>query len=119
MTATTETRGLQAGRKLDALVAEKVFGYTVEEHGTLYVRRGKERGLRDLPDYSTDIGDAWLIVEKMRTEGCHVALETRLGGLGWSAWFGWKDRATDSESEANSPALALCRAALAAMESQR
>lgn len=53
---------MEAGRRLDALVAENVFGCHVE-------RRGKEEDwfinnpmpIRALPHYSTDIKEAWAV----------------------------------------------------------
>lgn len=51
---------LQAGKELDALVAEKVFGY--KTHGNFR----EANGIRILiKSYSEDISAAWEVVEKM------------------------------------------------------
>lgn len=72
---------MDAGRELDALVAEKVMGWikrvsadhtsstikALRAMGIVYAWRdakGKERGL-DVPHYSTDIAVAWEVVERM------------------------------------------------------
>lgn len=82
---------LQAGRELDALVAEKVMGWRWHRHGevrggwvhyasllppestdhrvpvtsddALLAKHERDTGL--CPHYSTSIADAWLVVEKM------------------------------------------------------
>lgn len=50
---------MQAGRELDALVAEKVFGEPLHYYG-----------YDGLPRYSADIAAAWFVVEKFR-RGCN------------------------------------------------
>ncbi len=67
---------MTAGRELDALVAEKVFG-VLAVHDS---RDGYGKGARQypaingnpsgpVPFYSSDIACAWLVVEKMRRDG--------------------------------------------------
>lgn len=64
---------LKPGRELDALVAEKVMGWSdckaSDEHGcaigyTPYWKR-ETYGCEVVPYYSTSISDAWEIVEKI------------------------------------------------------
>jgi len=84
---------VNAGRELDAVVAEKVMGFRWEEWQTgrgLYDQEGVKRGkrfhtnrlvfeevptmgveavpTRPLPHYSTDIAAAWEVVERFRVE---------------------------------------------------
>ena len=70
---------MKAGRELDALIAEKVMGLT--RHDESYVAEGVGKVLRFvwrdgcgtcvysgdmfLPHYSTNIADAWTVVEKL------------------------------------------------------
>lgn len=70
---------MKAGRELDALIAEKVMGLT--RHDESYVAEGVGKVLRFvwrdgggtcvysgdmfLPHYSTNIADAWEVVEKL------------------------------------------------------
>ena len=70
---------MKAGRELDALIAEKVMGLT--RHDESYVAEGVGKVLRFvwrdgcgtcvysgdmfLPHYSTNIADAWAVVEKL------------------------------------------------------
>lgn len=73
---------MEAGRELDTLIQEKLFGWTryvsadhtksdiptLRSFGIIYAwrdERGVDRGL-DTPPYSTDIARAWEVVEKMR-----------------------------------------------------
>ena len=94
-------------RELDALVWTHVFGYIVEHD------------LQWGPDYSTDIGAAWQVVEKMR--GRYVLNLTNGNSMEpmavWSAIF--KEDVGSSleehEGEAASAPLAICLAALRAV----
>lgn len=85
-------------RELDALVAEKVFGWrpwvnkrgawVVEtpdgqlSEGDAYASAGSWAFFYDdeLPRYCTDIADAWRVVEKMR-ERWHFSIDSGLRGL--------------------------------------
>lgn len=58
-------------RELDALVAEKVFGRAIvqRKHGPMIRIPEDEEGWvveTEIPQYSTSIADAWLVVEAMR-----------------------------------------------------
>jgi hypothetical protein len=75
MTALAE---LKAGRELDALIAEKVFGFvpcTHEAHDAagdgwlcFALPESPDQG-GECRSYSTEIADAWLIVEKLCADG--------------------------------------------------
>lgn len=54
---------MKAGRELDALVAEKIFGTEIHHyHGDWPFGPAGQ----DIPRYSTDLRSAWLVVEKLR-----------------------------------------------------
>lgn len=83
---------MEAGRELDALVAEKVMGW-VREQGFLLPPVGDprrnwaaiwdEQGLPDwLPDYSFEIAAAWEVVERMKEL-------TKYNGQTWSTRDPW------------------------------
>jgi len=81
---------MEAGRELDALVAEKVMGADwMREHYPAMMRVGGAR----LAPFSTDIAAAWRVVEALREKGgCFACFENRYGdsysGGEWSAYFG-------------------------------
>lgn len=55
---------MKAGRELDALVAEKVMGWNCELR-ECHTRKVLHSEYGGPPHYSTDIADAWLVVEKI------------------------------------------------------
>jgi len=72
---------LEAGRELDALIAEKVFGWkcyktknpfdAFDKELYMMVNKGVEKGLAEVEElkrYSTDISAAFEVVEKMQKE---------------------------------------------------
>lgn len=71
---------MEAGRELDALVAEKVMGlsfYQDEDDPTLLVvenKIGNEIRVGELPNFSTDIAAAWDVVETLKTKNLTVCL---------------------------------------------
>jgi hypothetical protein len=62
---------MPAGRELDALVAEKVMGWTDINGNAAAVGCGLNHNKlwTRVPDYSTDIAAAWQVVEKLVAEG--------------------------------------------------
>ena len=137
MTATTE---LGAGRELDALVAEKVMGYRWREvrakgstntvpvwEGSAYrwpdgVYDARELAARGGPPvFSTSIAAAWQVVEKMR-EHPNVLLHTLHlvaypYNRAYAAFAGLPDDGDFVEANGDhSVPLAICRAALRAIE---
>ena len=75
---------MDAGREMDALVAEKVMGFTlIKNDGSFpekwkeepYLIKMKDGDLGQVPYYSTRIEDAWLVIEKMIKDGYGVSLE--------------------------------------------
>lgn len=124
---------IPAGRELDALVAEKVMGlayvrrvegqaawvtgrdwvdpgdYTYGEGkwGTLVLYR--------VPDFSTDIAAAWLVVERMAQSDRNLRLSLdRFGGDPWWCEFADEAYTIGAQAVADTAPLAICRAALAA-----
>lgn len=75
-----------------------------------------------VPTYSTDVATAWLVVEKLAERGWLLMLEQCRwrDGLArpgeWAAYF--QDAVTRGEAAAPTAALAICRAALAAVEAR-
>lgn len=77
---------MNAGRELDALIAEKVMGIKVtwetvlDEEGLEYeqayeTKNGKTyRIIDEVAPYSTDIAAAWEVVEKLVTKGLYFNL---------------------------------------------
>jgi hypothetical protein len=77
------------GTEMDVAVAEKVMGLKVLPDPVNY--RGFSVGCvgsdgHDLPKYSTEIGDAWKVVMKLR-EMYHFSLESRNYDDGCGEWF--------------------------------
>ena len=123
---------MEAGRELDALVAEKVMGLEVRsitvmdskgthsDVGTVDAPRRMPDGrmgvnVDKLPAYSTDIAAAWEVVEKL-------GLAFELGwlpedkGFNWDASFGEKRGSeAGTTTYASTAPHAICLAALKAM----
>lgn len=122
---------IEAGQKLDLMIAEKVMGWR-----NLEWRKGKNDGRTFSPEgyygegpdracylthgYSTNIASAWLVVESMRNLGWFFTLDD-VWPCAWkegkrSEWrvVRFCNGATTVEGMATSEALAICRAALKA-----
>lgn len=64
----SSSNNMEAGRELDKLIAEKVMGNHIEiVHGTIMERNPQLAA--ELAYYSTNIADAWQVVEKLAV-GC-------------------------------------------------
>jgi hypothetical protein len=122
---------LEAGGQLNALVAEKVMGWTGINHDALNrggwpppYRPPSMVGWQLVPEYSTDISAAWEVVEKVssRNQDTIVVITRnsldgkRMGGE--DAYFCTIEDVSDGieewETSADSAPLAICRAALKA-----
>jgi hypothetical protein len=116
------TTGKSEGRELDALVATKIFKHTIaetddcngEDNFWIADAMAERRDWIGLPNYSTDISDAWTVVEKMRerAEAWEFNIESNLGK--WKAGFFSNGEYFDSDWE-ETASLAICRAALRAV----
>lgn len=116
---------MQAERELDALIAEKVMGYTLDyelaenyDGPTVKELRDKydENGI--LPYYSSDIADAWQVVLQF-VPSEHFSLYT-VGPI-WYCFFRLDPEQDKSyhnrfESREYTAPLAICRAALKAVD---
>lgn len=116
---------MDAGRELDATVAEKVMGLQVMIHNpgsgewrTLYA--GGDTPL--LPYYSSDPAAAWSVVERMRELGWYWEIVGRSNEPYIGAWFyGGPTNPSKGTHDgyADTMPLAVCRAALAALEESK
>ena len=106
----------EAGRELDALVAERVMGLTLGTVGTQLYYEGNG-SLEILPRYSTDIAAAWEVVEKMHVvhgfEGHNEFLLVCSDED--EAWYCEFPKPKWEDASANTPSLAICLAALKAV----
>jgi len=102
-----------AGRELDALVAEKVFGYECDpfDYGPTCPVHGKGK------NYSTDIAAAWQVVEKLMPTIGHIypAVDLETGELlHWCAVVETGDTSRQGVTADTAP-RAICLAALKAV----
>ena len=110
-----DIKNMLAGRGLDALIAEKVMGLTVDyefSEPCILSLRDKYDDWGFLPNYSTDISAAWEVVEKLCNEtGCDVVKvckrDPELLRGEWSCNLG-----RGFEALGDTAPLAICRAAL-------
>ena len=94
----------ESGRELDAEIAEKVMGFP--PIATRYTLGGVDFVDKAVRHYSADIAAAWLVVDHLRLRG----FELRYGDDLWVCRFG------SAKAEAASAPLAICLAALQAIE---
>lgn len=125
-------RNTEAGRELDALIAEKVMGGKAfparqptreGSYGTREYDLTQEPVfdwippsgiLSELPEFSTDIAAAWLVVEKMRDNGHLANIGHGQGDLPARRIFfaDFISRRKRTHESAETLPLAICRAAL-------
>ena len=108
---------LEAGRAIDALIAEKVFGLTVKKGCVI---EGEEIGSRDrdLKNYSTDIADAWKILARFPRKRIDLEFLDRKPGFQWACvidGLGMVNRPMFIGYGDTAP-LTICRAALKCIE---
>ena len=112
-------RGNMGDRELDALIAEKVMGFTdIRQIGMIensLVGMDPEGISRHtgVPYYSTDISAAWLVEEKMRANGWRFVIVGVPEGI--AASFRKGDSFTGEEPFQESAAMAISIAALKAL----
>lgn len=133
----TTASDLPAGRELDALVAEKVMGWTFQtfpEGACPEVRHWhrtspipEERSpewaasfIGACPPFSTDIAAAWTVVEKLRSLGFGVVIDnlpsTSGRDVGWTVAVVGISTQDAFAGTAHTAPLAICRAALSAVK---
>lgn len=123
----------QAGRDLDIQIAEQVMGWKPTETVGLWdLPEGGRVSVWNLPPYSTDMRAAWLVVDEMHRSGWSFALWSThelssvlpmpLAAFKRSvhppSLYGDQGDLTASGS-GETPALAICRAAISAREEAR
>ena len=126
---------MKAGRELDARIAEEVMEWDVYRKGEvvyceapILLRSSVKDGFAaediwrcgnnryspfSLPHYSTQIADAWLVVEKMWNIGCW-RVDIRRMDNGYLVDF--DDMRDTYSASATAAPLAICLAALAVVE---
>lgn len=114
---------MQAGREMDCLIAEVVFGWGKDTPENVSRNHGYYN-CKKLLRYSTDIAAVWEVVEKMPSPfGIMKGYKETygVGKLGWVVnWCreqycdGW-DCEHGNEAWAETAPLAICRAALKAL----
>lgn len=127
---------IEAGHKLDLLIAERVMGWTRGDrygNGNGEWLRAEDAGKTwrltwdQTPRFSTNMADAWLVVTKLRADGYWVAVEPSgyapdLGGWDLEGWLAtivgprdvdYSERRAGNRVAATAP-LAICNAALKA-----
>lgn len=120
---------VQAGRALDARVAEKVMGWkdvAIQPIANAYGQHviddflGRETigTLQPMlvPRYSTMIQEAWKVVERLRHESAFVAVISGKGPAGPQPWVCKVNRESGFlEDKGDTAPLAICLAALRAV----
>lgn len=115
---------LDAGRELDALVAERVMGWTrlpitPEWTHERWRNPADQNVWLTTPHYSESIAAAWQVVERLQQEGFDVAVTVGGDWPKWNhLWFCRIGGIAEVEEAAPSVSLAICRAALAAVGGQ-
>lgn len=115
---------MPAGREMDALIAEKVMGYTLSglslpaypKYKLFDIESGEFSGyVKEVPHYSTDIAAAWEVVEKMKN---YLFVCGRTDDGIWEAYFFPVNSGIGKLSEAHGDTApsAICRAALKTMK---
>ena len=115
-------------REIDSRVAQEIFGHEVFAKDENF-HESTEAGIRPLRNYSSDMGAAWLVAEKMR-----ISLIPIEGGS-WFAFVGGENGWANPESFLEylrsgdfsqcgasvgpNPAQAICEAALVANQKQK
>jgi hypothetical protein len=109
---------MNAGRELDALIAEKVMGLTPHP-----AKEGEAPGyaIDKVPNYSTEWDAAWQVVESIERRGWWVELWYGNGKYGPKKRAGcvigaYGDDDTRFEEMDDTMPLAICAAALAFVE---
>jgi hypothetical protein len=105
-------------REIDWFVAEKVMNWHVweNEDGDLMVTKGYGC-YSHCPSFSTNIADAWQVVEKLKELGFHVGIKTPPKAKSTSYWVCVEDFYAEKTftSYGLTAPLAICLAALKAV----
>jgi Phage ABA sandwich domain len=101
-----DIENMPAGRSLDFLIAERVMHEDVMKSQFAPMR------------YSTDIADAWQVVEKLREQGFPLHIQCLQNPQNPYGVAGYHDLRTDAWIWADTAPLAICRAALKAVSQE-
>ena len=111
---------MEAGREMDALVAEMmdedVFLPVGHKEPVIAIDECRG-GIRIMPNYSTDIAAAWMVVEKLEEQSVALTI-TSMGPKGQYFAYCTYDSKTISKVWDDTAALAICRAALMAADAE-
>ena len=118
-----EILNMRAGREMDALIAEKVMQHWVKRDVIMWqegIKRKEEysEGFTTLAHYSTDIADAWTVVEKMKSKHFRMYYKSAPFQKDDNEPLGWTCSMSGFEfmpEHADTAPLAICRAALLAV----
>jgi hypothetical protein len=105
---------LEAGREMDALIGEFIFGFS--KPFPVYEPMKSKHGdymVRPISEYSNDISAAWDVVEWLKDGYLDFDLYYQPARGGWLCAFGPH---LDKSPTSKTPALAICRAALLAVQ---
>lgn len=125
-----EINAMEAGRKMDVLIAETIMGFQAvydgpwtDTSGDVFVHKRMFLGGQEehVPEYSTRIWHAWDIVEWLRELGYSFdagSWENVDDGNNWQVAFEKADALFPESAEAPTMPLAICRAALKAVTAE-
>jgi Phage ABA sandwich domain len=96
-------------REIDRLVAEKVMGLKIDDYYFVLDEKGLREG--ELLNYSTNIEDAWRVVERFDKTDFRV-IRNYSGNYSAGLMYWNKDTMVKFEAKAETAPLAICLAAL-------
>jgi hypothetical protein len=101
---------MKAGKELDRLVAEKVMGDMFANDPDTHGANGYP------PNYSTNIADAWLVIEKVISNNEFVYVNLSFDSVAWICEF-CGDTTVGASGTLDNPSApyAICLAALSAV----
>lgn len=101
---TTDIDITKPSRELDGFIAQRIFGRKLWSYD------------RIIPPYSSTMTSAWLVVEKIRADGWQFTVSDCAQSADMTGVHFYGEDFKQAVSEATSPALAICVAALRALE---
>jgi hypothetical protein len=107
---------------MDALIAEKVMGWTEiekklgESGDPVWMGRAKlsDESLSVIPPYSTDVADCWDVYDKLKLDGYKVSVTADVERDRWVCYIA-KGASVDCLEGSHNVALTICTAALKAV----
>lgn len=124
-----EIQGMKPGREMDALIAEKVLGWTdIRRVNPAVIHSFSADGNHanfgfspvlykhiPFPLYSTDISAAWEVAEHFKTKDYLYSLKNLAGGKYEFSLLDWGGKCSTYSGQGNTPSEAICKAALIAV----